>query len=57
MPRSGLFVYVSNNVVKKFKFKINTELKFLSKSVFQIIMRLIKFDNKKMRELLWCWFL
>jgi len=39
-PWSGLFVYVSNNAVKKFKFKINTELEFLSKSVFQIIMNL-----------------
>lgn len=39
-PRTGLFVYVSNDSIKKFKNKINTELKFLSKSPFQMILKL-----------------
>lgn len=39
-PRIGLFVYVSNNSVKRFKNKIKSELKFLSKTPFQMIMKL-----------------
>lgn len=39
-PKAGLFVYVSNDSVKRFKKKIKNELKFLSKSPFQIIMKL-----------------
>ena len=39
-PRTGLFIYVSNDSIRKFKTKINMELKFKNKSVFQIIMRL-----------------
>lgn len=36
----GFFVYVSSNSIRKFKDKINNELKLLSKSVFQIIIKL-----------------
>ena len=39
-PRTGLFIYVSNESVKRFKDKINNELKFLSLSAFQMILKL-----------------
>lgn len=39
-PRTGLFIYVSNESVKRFKDKINSELKFLSLSAFQMILKL-----------------
>lgn len=39
-PKTGLFVYVSNESIKNLKFKINYELKFLSKSIYQIIKKL-----------------
>lgn len=36
-PRTGLFVYVSNKSVKKFKLKLKTVLKHTNKSPYQII--------------------
>ena len=39
-PRIGLFVYVSNDFIKRFKSRINNELRFLNKRPFQIILRL-----------------
>lgn len=38
--KTGLFVYVSDDSVRRFKSKINCELKFLSRSPFQMILKL-----------------
>lgn len=44
--RTGLYVYPSNISIRKLKNDINLELKYTSKSVFQVIMQLNRIIKK-----------